>query len=143
MWIILVVAVVGVGGAFVISDYGLGLLEDQDPSEPRYAEGKRFIAAFDSLTDARLHPMVWRSGAFTRTGFDERRRRWTLTIRISDWERRTPGLKRDLAASLWAAMKGVRAQAGGDPELAELEIIDGDDRRLARCSAEAGVLILN
>lgn len=100
-----------------------------------------FIAKFDSLTDARLHPVVWRSGTFTKTGFDEGRETWTLTVSSGDWELRNEDSKKDLAATLHSTFQSVRAQAGGDPDKAVLVIKDAQGEVLLRASAESGVVI--
>jgi hypothetical protein len=102
----------------------------------------RFVARFDSLTDARLYPTVWRSGTFLKTSFDEDRTEWTLTISSGDWGRRDEASKRDLAATLFSAFRGVRAQAGGDPEKAVLVIVDEDGEDLAESSEGSGTVIL-
>jgi hypothetical protein len=101
----------------------------------------RFVARFDSLTDARLYPTVWRSGTFLKTGFDDNRGEWTLTVSAGDWERRDEGSKRDLAAILFSAFKGVRAQAGGDPDQAVLLILDEDGESLAKVSEKSGTVV--
>ena len=101
----------------------------------------RFIARFDSLTDARLYPTVWRSGTFLKTSFNDTRDEWTLTVSSSDWSRRDEGSKRDLAAMLFSAFQGTRAQAGGDPEEAVLIIVGEKDERLGRASNESGIVI--
>jgi hypothetical protein len=101
-----------------------------------------FIARFDSLTDARLHRIVWRSGTFLRTSFDDTREQWTLTISSADWASRDEDSKRDLLATLVSAFKGTRAQAGGDPEQAVLTLIDEEGDDLAKVSGESGIVIL-
>lgn len=106
--------------------------------EDRFA---RFVARFDSLTEARLYPTVWRSGTFLRTSFDEDRNEWTLTVSSGDWERRDDISKKDLAATLFSAFKGVRAQAGGEPDQAVLLILDEDGESLAKVSEKSGTLI--
>ena len=55
------------------------------------ARVERFTASFDSLTDARLYPMVWRAGTFLRTSFNDDRSEWTLTVSSGDWGRRNAG----------------------------------------------------
>jgi hypothetical protein len=100
-----------------------------------------FIARFDSLTDARLHPVVWRSGTFTKTGFDENRETWTLTVSSGDWELRDEASKKDLAATLHSTFQSVRAQAGGDPDKAVLVIRNREGEVLLRASAESGVVV--
>jgi hypothetical protein len=102
---------------------------------------ERFIAKFDSLKEARLYPTAWRSGAFTRTRFDDNREEWTLTISSADWERRDEASKVDLVTRLHTTFRGVRAQAGGDPETAILVIESEQEEELAGCSPESGVMI--
>jgi hypothetical protein len=109
-------------------------LEERDRVE-------RFVARFDSLTDARLYPTVWRSGTFLKTRFNDVRDRWTLTVSSGDWDRRNEDSKRDLLAMLYSAFKGVRAQAGGDPEEAVLIIVDEDGKTLAEVSGKSGAVI--
>ena len=101
----------------------------------------RFVARFDSLTDARLYPTVWRSGTFLKTSFNDARDEWTLTVSSGDWGRRDEASKRDLAAILFSAFKGVRAQAGGDPSRAVLIIRNEDGEVLAKVSEESGIVI--
>jgi len=101
----------------------------------------RFVARFDSLTDARLYPTVWRSGTFLKTSFNDARDEWTLTVSSGDWGRRDEGSKRDLIAILFSAFKGVRAQAGGNPDEVVLILVDEDGESLARMSGESGVVI--
>jgi hypothetical protein len=101
----------------------------------------RFVAVFDSLTDARLYPTVWHSGQFLKTGFNDDRSEWTLTLSSRDWERRDNASKQDLATLLFTAFKGVRAQAGGDPDQAVLCILDERDQNLARVSETTGIEI--
>lgn len=101
----------------------------------------RFVARFDSLTDARLYPTVWRSGTFLKTRFNDARDEWTLTVSSADWERRDEASKRDLAAVLFAAFEGVRAQAGGDPGEAVLIILDEGEESLAKVSEKSGIVI--
>jgi hypothetical protein len=105
-------------------------------------ERKRFIAAFDSLKQARLYPTAWRSGSFTKTAFDANREEWLLTIDLSDWERRSEASKMDLAGRLYVTFQGIRAEAGGDPELARFVIQSEDGEKLAECSASKGTEIL-
>jgi hypothetical protein len=100
-----------------------------------------FIARFDSLTDARLHPTVWRSGTFLKTGFDENREQWTLTVSPRDWAHRDEASKMDLGATLFSALQAVRAQAGGDPDLAVLVIEDDTGEVVLRASHETGVVV--
>ena len=106
--------------------------------EDRFA---RFVARFDSLTEARLYPTVWRSGTFLKTSFDEDRDEWTLTVSSGDWGRRDDDSKKDLAAILFSAFKGVRAQAGGDPDQAVLLVMDEDGESLAKVSEKSGTII--
>lgn len=101
----------------------------------------RFVARFDSLTDARLYPTVWRSGTFLKTSFNDARSEWTLTMSSTDWRRRDDASRRDLLATLFSALKGVRAQAGGDPDQAALIIQDEDGKNLAKVSDEDGIVI--
>jgi hypothetical protein len=101
----------------------------------------RFVARFDSLTDARLYPTVWRSGTFLKTGFDDDRDEWTLTVSSGDWGRRDDGSKRDLTATLFSAFEGVRAQAGGEPDQAVLLILDENGESLAKVSGKSGIVI--
>jgi hypothetical protein len=105
------------------------------------ARVERFVARFDSLTDARLYPMVWRSGTFLKTSFNDDRSEWTLTVSPADWGRRDSGSKTDLSATLFTAFKGVRAQAGGDPGRAVLVIVSEDGEMLAEVSETSGTLI--
>jgi hypothetical protein len=100
-----------------------------------------FVARFDSLTDIRLYPAVWRSGTFLKTGFDEDRREWTLTVSMDDWKLRDASSKRDLAATLFANFQGVREQAGGDPEQAVLIIKNGEGDVLLKATHASGVII--
>jgi hypothetical protein len=105
-------------------------------------EGAEFIARFDSLTDARLYPVMWKAGVFTKTRFDERRMEWTITVTPSDWSRRDRASKLDVATRLWNAFQAARAQAGGDPSAAVLVIESGQGDELARCSEDQGTCIL-
>jgi hypothetical protein len=105
---------------------------------PQRGQEKLFVAKFDSLCRARLYPTVWRSGAFTQTRFDDRRRQWTLTMRSEDWTRRGEDSKKDLIARLYTTFQGVLAQAGGDPEPAVLVIEDQDGNVLGKGSQPAG-----
>ena len=99
-------------------------------------EEKRFVAAFDSLYHARLLPTAWRMGVFKRTSFDGEFEDWTLMISATDWYNRSVASKKDLVATLWAAYQGVRLQAGGDPDVGSLTIVDNDENKVAECSAE-------
>ena len=101
-----------------------------------------FIARFDSLTDARLYPTVWRSGTFVKTSFDDSREAWTLTVSPEDWKRRNEISKKDLAATLFSALQGVVAQAGGDPDRAILEIESDKGEVLIRASRQSGIRVL-
>jgi hypothetical protein len=92
-----------------------------------------FIATFDSLYHHRLLPTVWRLGVFTKTAFDADFTEWTLTVSATDWYNRSTDSKRDLAATLWAAYRGAREQAGGDPDRARLIIRDNDGNKVAEC----------
>ena len=110
--------------------------------EARYAkEQELFIARFDSLKQARLYPTAWRAAAFTKASLDEKRSEWTLTLGSSDWDRRSDASKMDLLAKLHTTFRAVRAQAGGDPEDARLEIENDDGDILAECSPETGTVI--
>ena len=100
-----------------------------------------FIAEFDSLTDARLHPIVWHSGTFLKTGFDEKREHWTLTVSSRDWHLRDKSSKQDLGASLLGAFQAARAQAGGDPDRAVLTIEDPDGNIMLEASRATGVVV--
>ena len=104
-------------------------------------EHERFVATFDSLKEARLYPTAWRSGAFTRTSFDDYREEWTLTISSGDWARRDEASRMDLVARLYTTFRGVRAQAGGDPGCAILFIENEQGEKLASCTPESGVRI--
>jgi hypothetical protein len=104
-------------------------------------EHAQFIATFDSLYHARLLPTAWKLGVFTRTSFDGEFKEWTLTIGAADWYNRDIASKKDLVATLWAAYRGVREQAGGDPDEGMLIVQDNDENRVAECSAD-GVRIL-
>jgi hypothetical protein len=101
-----------------------------------------FIAEFDSLSTARLHPVLYRSGTFTASGFDEDRGIWTVTIAASDWERRPEASRKDLAVNLLNALRAARAQAGGDPDRTEVIIKYDDGTRVARCTPDAGAEVL-
>jgi hypothetical protein len=105
------------------------------------AEQKRFTARFDSLCDARLYPVVWRSGAFTKTEFDADCMTWTLTIRSQDWQRRSESSKTDLATRLFVTFAGVRAQAGDEADDLTLIIKDDRDAKVASCTTAGGVTI--
>lgn len=105
------------------------------------AEQKRFTARFDSLCDARLYPVVWRSGAFTKTEFDADCRTWTLTIRSQDWHRRSEDSKKDLTTRLFVTFAGVRAQAGDEADDLTLIIKDDGDAKVASCTTAGGVTI--
>jgi hypothetical protein len=98
-----------------------------------------FVARFDSLTDARLLPVVWRSGSFLNSGFDEGREEWSLTVSSRDWKLRDEASKKDLAATLYSSFQAVRAQAGGDPDPAVLIIENEEGEILLRASLEAGI----
>jgi hypothetical protein len=141
-WII-VICVALVGMAAGIARYFSSPEQSAGRRQRREAREQRdlFIARFDSLCEAKLYPVVWRSGTFTRTGFDPDRRAWTLTVSSTDWYRRTETSKRDLAARLLTAFRAVRAQAGGDSEDAVLVIKDDNDERVAECTPSGGVKI--
>jgi hypothetical protein len=100
-----------------------------------------FIAKFDSLTETRLYPTVWRSGTFLKTGFDEDREKWTLTVSSRDWHLRDDASKRNLGATLFSAFQALRAQAGGEPDPAILLVEDEEGEILLRASQETGVVI--
>jgi hypothetical protein len=102
---------------------------------------RRFVARFDSLCKAQLYPVVWRSGTFLTTEFDEERRTWTLTLSSTDWARRDGGSKKDLAAKLLTSFRAVRAQAGGDPDEAALVIADEAGEEMVEASASGGTTI--
>jgi hypothetical protein len=104
-------------------------------------EHLRFAARFDSLYHARMLPTVWKLGVFTRTSFDADFEQWTLTISATDWYNRGTPSKRDLVATLWAAYRGAREQAGGDPDAGVLVLEDNDGNRVAEASS-GGVSIL-
>ncbi|MGD8628429.1 MAG: hypothetical protein PVH52_05070 [bacterium] len=110
--------------------------------EARYAkEQELFTARFDSLKQARLYPTAWRAAPFTKASLDEDRSEWTLTLSLSDWDRRNETSKLDLMAKLYSTFSAVRAQAGGDPEDARLRLEDDDGEILAECSTETGTVI--
>jgi hypothetical protein len=117
------------------------------PGSARIARAKEkqrlevFVAGFDSLTDARLYPTVWRSGTFTKTTFDDNREEWTLTVSPEDWRLRDEASKRDLAATLFSAFQGARAQAGGDPDRAILLIENKEGEVLLSVSMESGITV--
>jgi hypothetical protein len=90
-----------------------------------------FIARFDSLYHSRLLPTVWKLGVFTKTAFDADFTEWTLTVSATDWYGRSIDSKKDLTATLWASYRGVREQAGGDPDDARLIIRDNDGNKVA------------
>jgi hypothetical protein len=93
----------------------------------RKAVGKRrFVAVFDSLCDARLYPVVRKSGVFTRSRFEGNREKWILTISSRDWKMRNDDSKQDLVATVWTTFWGVREQAGGRPQDARLVIQNED-----------------
>jgi hypothetical protein len=97
---------------------------------------EQFIARFDSLYHARLLPTAWKLGVFTRTRFDGEFTEWTLTIGATDWYNRSTASKNDVVATLWACYRGVREQAGGDPDQGRLIIEDNDGNKVAECSAD-------
>jgi hypothetical protein len=105
-------------------------------------EKKRFIARFDSLCDARLYPVVWKVGVFTRSRFEGDRERWILTVSSGEWQRRDEASRKDLVATVWTAFCGTREQAGGKAEDASLVIQDGQGETLARCSPADGLKLL-
>jgi hypothetical protein len=105
-------------------------------------ESDGFAARFDSLTDARLLPTVWRLGTFVKTGFNEDRTEWTLVVSPADWSRRNETAKRDLAATLLSSLEAIRAQAGGDPSRASLVIKDDTGRAVAKASHATGVEVM-
>jgi hypothetical protein len=105
-------------------------------------EHRLFVAKFDSLCKARLYPVLWRSGTFLTTEFDEERRTWTLTVSPGDWSAREIGSKKDLAARLLTAFSGVRAQAGGDPDQVVLVIKDDSGDPVAAADPSTGTRIM-
>jgi len=105
-------------------------------------ERERFIASFDSLCDARLYPVLYRLGTFTKSRFEGDRERWILTVSSGDWPMRDEASKRDLAAAVWNTFCGVRKQAGEDIEEASLIIQDEEGQVLARGTHGGGVEIL-
>jgi hypothetical protein len=83
--------------------------------------------------------MLWRSGSFLSSGFDEKREEWSLTVSSRDWKLRDEGSKKDLAATLYSGFQAVRAQAGGDPEPAVIIIENEEGEILLRASLESGI----
>jgi hypothetical protein len=140
LWLAIICTAVAVVAIVV---YYMSLERTASRTERRraVAEQKRFAARFDSLCDARLYPVVWRSGAFTKTEFDADCRTWTLTIRSQDWQRRGESSKKDLATRLFVTFAGVRAQAGDEANDLTLIIKDDRDDRLASCTTAGGVTL--
>jgi hypothetical protein len=136
------IAVAGVAGALVFYYRSPAITEKRMARRQAAYAHSRFIAQFDSLSKARLHPALYRSGAFTASGFDSERKTWTLTITAADWDRRPEDSRKDLAARLMTAFSGARAQAGGDPDEAVLIIKDDDGEQVARCTLSHGAVIL-
>lgn len=75
-----------------------------------------FVERFEGLLKPQLYPVVWRSGVFLRSTFNEDFSEWTLTISSSDWQRRSQAGKKDLVALIWNAYRGTRERAGGNPD---------------------------
>jgi hypothetical protein len=142
MVLAVVMAVAGIAGAVVFYYFSPGTTEKREARRAAAYYHKRFIAEFDSLSKARLHPVLYRSGTFTSSGFDADRKTWTLTITAADWERRPEASKKDLAARLLTAFSGARSQAGGDPDRAEVIIKYEDGKRVARCTLAGGAKVL-
>ncbi len=137
-----VLVVAGIAGAVVFYYLSPGVTEKREARRAAAYYHKRFVAEFDSLFKARLHPTLYRSGTFTASGFDADRKTWTVTITKADWERRPEGSRKDLAAKLLTAFSGARSQAGGDPDGAEVIIKYEDGERVARCTLAGGTEIL-
>lgn len=76
----------------------------------------KFVERFESLLKPHLYPVVWRSGVFMRSSFNEDFSEWTLTISSSDWQRRDQAAKKDLVALIWNAYRATRERAGGNPD---------------------------
>ena len=101
-----------------------------------------FNARFDSLYRYSLRRIVWKSGTFTYSKFEGDYEKWMLTISSKDWKMRDEGNKRDLAATLWAAYRGTRAQAGGNPDDATLVIQNEKGEVLVECTPGGGIRVL-
>jgi hypothetical protein len=139
--VIAAVIVIAAIGALVV--FLLSPKQAARRAERRQAARDRqeFTARFDSLCKARLYPVLWRSGTFTTTEFDEERRTWNLTVSSADWSRRDAGSKKDLAAKLLTTFSSVRAQAGGDPDEAALVISDESGEQVAEATPSGGTSI--
>jgi hypothetical protein len=105
------------------------------------SDEERFVAVFDSLYQVRLRPLTWKSAVFTRAEFDDKREEWTLTIASGDWQRRSLDSKKDLVARLHTALQATRAQAGGDPDIASVNIEDEAGERLAISTNKSGTVV--
>ncbi|MFH1311706.1 MAG: hypothetical protein ABIJ00_00625 [Candidatus Eisenbacteria bacterium] len=137
-----VLVVTGIAGAFVFYHFSTGTTEEREARRAAAFYHKRFVAEFDSLSRARLQPVLYRAGTFTASGFDAERKTWTVTITAADWKRRPESSKKDLAARLLTAFSGARSQAGGDAGKAEVIIKCEDNERVARCTLAGGAEIL-
>jgi hypothetical protein len=140
LWILLgsVVVVIAVAWWFVMSPEQASKRAEQRQAR---ADQRQFVAAFDSLCEARLLPVVWRSGAFTKTKFDDDLKTWTLTISPQDWSRRSEASKTDLVTKLFVNFAGTRAQAGREGDDLTLIVEDDRDQKLAECTGPGGITI--
>jgi hypothetical protein len=141
---VIAVALVIIGGAVAVLFFYHSKPKPGTARIARLQERDRvaaFIARFDSLTDVRLYPVVWRSGTFVTTAFDDSRTEWTLTVSPADWGRRDETSKKDLAATLFSTFQGVRAQAGGDPDQAVLVIESKEGEVFLRVSKQTGITV--
>lgn len=132
---LVIICLVAVAAAFAIQRfYRSAWSESGQANELGQAgEHERFIARFDSLSRARLHPIVQRSQVFTNATFDEDREEWVLTVNTGRWDRLSKIFRKDLVVQLYTGFQEVRAQAGGDPEHAKLVIDDEEGKELLVC----------
>lgn len=94
---------------------------------------ERFIAKFDSLKKISLYPVATGTGAFTKSRFDENREEWVLKVDSGDWQRRPEVSKKEIMSKVYNRFRQVRAQAGGNPNLAKLIIVNEADEELYTC----------
>lgn len=140
--IVSTIVIIGALAALAAFFFSPGQREQRKERRQALVEQRRFVAKFDSLCKARLYPVLWRSGTFLTTEFDEERRTWTLTVSSADWSAREPGSKKDVVATLLTTFSGVRAQAGGDPDRAVLVINDDKGDQVAAADRSNGPRII-
>lgn len=132
---VLIICLVTIAGAFALqSSCGPAWSQSGQANELRRpGEHERFIARFDSLSRARLYPIVQHSHAFTNATFDNDREEWVLTVNADRWESLSKVSRKDLVVQLYTGFQEVRAEAGGDPEHAKLVIDDEAGKEILVC----------